>query len=159
MASGGPDGGPLMGLDGKPKVDSGASGFAKIIEGFMMAYNGRLSAEKMTDKSLLQSSGIQAQPPMSDGMASEHELGDDYPFQYCTEAAIALKTPGSGKEVEAFFREYQEQGKCDSMAGVFTDTLFKLHVHTNTPAEVFALAAEKFSKDGALLAKEKVEVL
>ena len=58
LANGGPDDGPLMGLDGKPKVDSGANGFARIVEGVKMGFDGRISVAAMTDKGLVVSTGM-----------------------------------------------------------------------------------------------------
>ena len=142
------------GLDGGPKVDSGASGFLMIVQGMSMACDGTITAEKMTDASEINPVGMTSEA----GLADQEARGDlpEYPYQYCTECAIKLKPGTSEDEVKAFFEEYQSDGNCDSMACVCTSTLAKLHVHTNDPGAVFKMAQEKFSIDEILL-KEKVE--
>ena len=143
-----------QGLDGGPKVDSGASGFLMIVQGMSMACDGTITAEKMMDASEINPVGMISEA----GVVIEEARGDlpEYPYQYCTECAIKLKPGTSEDEVKAFFENYQSEGNCDSMACVCTSTLAKLHVHTNDPGAVFKMAQEKFSIDEILL-KEKVE--
>jgi hypothetical protein len=92
-----------------------------------MACDGQITVGAMTEKSLLQARGIVADSSISDEAEDNANLGEDYPFRFCTEAAITLGKEGSGKEVEAFFQQYQSEGKCDSMAAVYTDALFKVY--------------------------------
>jgi hypothetical protein len=145
----------MKGLDGKPKVDSGASGFATIVAGMKLGCNGTMTKEAMEDAAKLNPVGLQS---AAGGAVVEGEKRDnlpDYPFQYCTEAAIKLKDGVTEAQVKAAFEAHQTSGKADSMALVCTKTLAKVHMHSNEPQEIFDLA-QTFSAEGILL-KEKVE--
>ena len=78
-----------MGLDGKPKVDSGANGFARIVEGVQMGFDGRISVAAMTDKGLVVSTGMAVQTSIKDD-AEHGDLGDDYPFQFCGRLSLSF---------------------------------------------------------------------
>jgi fatty acid-binding protein DegV len=143
-----------MGLDGKPKVDSGASGFLNIVQGLAGACDGTITAAQMQDSSQLNPMGM-----ATDGAAIVSEARGnlpEYPFQYCTEAAIKLKPGVTEEDVKKTFEEYQASGACDSVACVCTSSLAKVHVHTNEPGAVFKMCQTQFNVDDILL-KEKVE--
>jgi dihydroxyacetone kinase-like predicted kinase len=145
----------MKGLDGKPKVDSGASGFMTIVQGMQLACDGIMTKEAMEDADKLNPVGLQSAAGGAVLEGESRDNLDDYPYQYCTEAAISLKEGVTEEEIKAAFLEHQNAGKADSMALVCTKTLAKIHMHSNSPQEIFDLA-EKFSA-GKVLLKEKVE--
>eukprot|EP01047_Picozoa_sp_COSAG01_P013276 COSAG01_NODE_618_length_14800_cov_11.772396_7_plen_987_part_00 len=157
----------LLGLDGAPRVDSGASGFLMIIEGMHQAYTGALSAAQIQAgvRQLRSGSGIvdvrdeTELQPLSDEVHGTGDVDDDseHPFQFCTEAAIRLSEGTKEADVKAVFAQLERDGQCDSVACVCTQTLAKLHLHTNEPGAVFRLAKERFSCNGDILLKEKVD--
>lgn len=110
-------------------VDSGGAGFIKIIEGWVMALEGKiLDAEKeLQNVSSTIATTIGA-----------HNLGDiEIKYGYCTEFIVQLFKPDQFDE--KFMKEPLSQ-MGDSLVVVTDDDLLKVHVHTNQPGVAITLA-------------------
>jgi len=145
----------LKGLDGKPKVDSGASGFAVIVEGMAKGCTGAISAAQMQDASVLNAVGIQTEENVIPD--EDHSNLLDYPFRYCTETAFKIKPGTTRADIAGIIEKYQADKRGDSMAMVVSPAVAKLHIHTNTPGDFFDLF-QPFNSEQVLF-KEKVEDL
>src|SRR5690554_5107414 len=109
-------------------VDSGGAGFIKIIEGWVMALEGRELVEDQPhiDESI-----------MHDHVGA-HQLGDvDIKFGYCTEFIVKLFD--AKRDIELEIREPLSQ-MGDSLVVVQDEDLLKVHVHTNQPGVALTLA-------------------
>lgn len=114
-------------------VDSGAKGFAYIIEGFYRALNGD------TDVNL----AIESAGPMDIVRIAQEELK----YLYCTEAVVRLTQEVN---VEDLRKYYNDLG--DSLILVSSGDVLKFHVHTNTPG----MAIDKALEYGELM-KTKID--
>ena len=109
-------------------VDSGGAGFIKIIEGWLMALEGRMLNE---------------QEVSHHAQAREHyhgaeNLGQvDIKYGYCTEFIVKLHKPE--KFNDNFMKDPLLQ-MGDSLVVVTDDDLLKVHVHTNQPGVALTLA-------------------
>ncbi|MCO4326969.1 hypothetical protein BU586_00990 [Staphylococcus agnetis] len=109
-------------------VDSGGKGLTLVYEGFLMAMKG----EKIEKKA-----------PSVDKEAffnDEHDFHgvintEDIVYGYCTEMMVRF-LPGKAKFDETTFRDDMSQFG-DSLLVISDDEIVKVHVHTETPGEVF----------------------
>ena len=137
-------------------VDSGAQGLTNIIDGMLRACQGDID---LADPSIWSVASLAAVDE-STVTLSDH-VEESEAFQYCTEVLIELNNEVNETEVKQAFAGMETAGACDSVACVVgptadgTGRLAKVHVHTNEPDNVFALA--KMFSSVAVLAKEKVE--
>lgn len=109
-------------------VDSGGAGFVKVIDGMIMALNGKmLESEASAEVSSNRTQVI---------------IETDIKFGYCTEFIIDLRD-------EKTFSEYDLKSPLslmgDSLVVVRDENICKVHVHTNTPGEALNLA-QKFGE-------------
>ncbi len=104
-------------------VDSGGAGFIKVVEGMIMALNGKM----------LESSDVQQESSTK----SAAVIDADIKFGYCTEFIIELRDENSFEESD-LRSPLSFMG--DSLVLVKDDNLCKVHVHTNTPGEALNLA-------------------
>lgn len=109
-------------------VDSGGKGLTLVYEGFLKAMKGET---------------IEAQTPKVD---KEEFFNDDHDFHgvintedivygYCTEMMVRFQS-GKAPFDEAIFREDMSKFG-DSLLVISDDEIVKVHVHTETPGEVF----------------------
>lgn len=102
-------------------VDSGALGYVYFLEGMQREATG------------------QPLPQMGDEVttttarAKVHE--ECVNFRYCTEVVIESRSPLTTGHLRKLFRNHG-----DSLIPLLTGRLAKIHIHTNDPQEVFALA-------------------
>ena len=132
-------------------VDSGAQGFAYIVQGMYLAARGELP--EASDPALFKTAVIASDDT---GLTVDHTVTDTK-FQFCTEAIIMLKD-GSSQRLVLEALTSSELG--DSIASVGAPAkeggdMVKIHIHSNEPQGVFDLVGQ-FSKY-RLLKKEKVE--
>jgi len=106
-------------------VDAGAKAFVRIIEGIMRLIHG--------------------DPIMPASVTSEFEVPDiaaltavdpDRDYRYCTEVLVRGSDLPASIDVRARLREFG-----GSIVVLVTDELLKLHIHTDTPEDIFDLAA------------------
>lgn len=108
-------------------VDSGGAGFLEIVEGMIMALNGKmLEASEATPKQA----------------SAAGNLDVEIKFVYCTEFILDLKDPqnfdeGTLKSVLSMLG--------DSLVVVKDDNICKVHVHTNRPGRALE-AAQKYGE-------------
>ncbi len=108
-------------------VDSGGAGFLEIVEGMIMALNGKmLEASEATPKQA----------------SAAGNLDVEIKFGYCTEFILDLKDPqnfdeGTLKSVLSMLG--------DSLVVVKDDNICKVHVHTNRPGRALE-AAQKYGE-------------
>ena len=105
-------------------VDAGGRGFVHMLEGVLLLINGDpfVATETRTDY---------AQVPATVAEVEYPENEEQY--RYCTEALVR----GEGLPASAIVRgELRRHG--DSIIVVSTDTLLKVHVHTDGPDGVFS---------------------
>ena len=108
-------------------VDSGGAGFLEIVEGMIMALNGKmLEASEATPKQA----------------SAAGNLDVEIKFGYCTEFILDLKDPqnfdeGTLKSVLSMLGE--------SLVVVKDDNICKVHVHTNRPGRALE-AAQKYGE-------------
>lgn len=103
-------------------VDSGGAGFIKVIEGMIMALDGKMLEYEQTEgKSTSAVSNVET----------------EIKFGYCTEFIIELNNP-------AEFQEFDLRSPLsmlgDSLVLVKDENLCKVHVHSNKPEDVLAVA-------------------
>lgn len=109
-------------------VDSGGAGFIKIIEGWLMALEGKSIAEEAQQETHTH----------THDHVGAHALGDiDIKYGYCTEFIVKLFNPE--KFDEKFMKDPLSQ-MGDSLVVVSDDDLLKVHVHTNQPGVAITLA-------------------
>ncbi len=107
-------------------VDSGGTGFVRILEGMILALEGKMLTLKEETQTETKS-GIQALENV------------DIKFGYCTEFILNLKEPSLFDE--SFLKDpYSNMG--DSLVCVVDDDLVKIHVHTNQPGTILNIAQE-----------------
>jgi DAK2 domain fusion protein YloV len=100
-------------------VDSGAAGFNVIIDGMILALEGKI----------LEDSKFNTVPSVSAEIPSYE--GED--FGYCTEFIVQLKD-GEDFDKQAFTDSIKRFG--DSLAIVADEEICKVHIHTKTPGDV-----------------------
>lgn len=116
-------------------VDAGARGFVLFIEGII---------EFITNRNLKELIRIKAETGVFEKL--EEAIPQDVEFRFCTEALIK-KCTISSQELRKLLDKY---GNSIVIAG--SDKMRRLHVHTNTPAELF----EELRHSG-ILAFQKAE--
>lgn len=104
-------------------VDSGGAGFIKVIEGMILALNGKM----------LESNDTTSEQKSS----SANTLEVDIKFGYCTEFIVDLKCPEEFQESD-LRTPFSLMG--DSLVLVQDENLCKVHVHTNRPGRVLEIA-------------------
>jgi uncharacterized protein len=111
-------------------VDSGGLGLIKILEGFELGLLDKV-VEKLEATALTAKAGKE----MAGAKLEAEEFG------YCTEFILKLdeKNPDKKPFIEKRFYEYLEQ-QGNSIVLVKDEDLVKVHIHTLTPASVFAYA-------------------
>lgn len=112
-------------------VDAGAKGFVHMLEGIVqLIRSGSLKEAARADKSLQASTGamldFQAPNDVDVLLASS-----DSQFRYCTEALVH----GEGLDLDAIRTQLSQYG--DSVVVAGTESLAKIHVHTDAPYQVF----------------------
>ena len=101
-------------------VDAGAKGFVFFVEGI---------TEFITDRNLKELIQVKAETSVFEKI--EESIPEKVDFRFCTEALIKNSTIDS-KTLTATLEKY---GNSIVVAG--SDRMRRLHVHTNTPAELF----------------------
>jgi DegV family protein with EDD domain len=101
-------------------VDAGAKGFVFFVEGI---------TEFITHRNLKELIQVKAETSVFEKL--EETIPEKVDFRYCTEALIKNNTIGS-RELTAILERY---GNSVVVAG--SDRMRRLHVHTNTPADLF----------------------
>lgn len=102
-------------------VDSGALGYVYFLEGMQREVTGQ-SLPQMGDE-----------VATSTARAKVHE--ESVTYRYCTEVVIESRSPMTTGHLRKIFRTHG-----DSLIPLLTGRLAKIHIHTNEPTEVFALA-------------------
>ncbi len=133
-------------------VDSGAQGFAYVVEGMYLASIGKLP--EATDPNLFKTVTIANEEAA--GLKVDHTV-TDCDFQFCTEGVVVLK---DGIDQATVLESITSSQLGDSVASVTAPskeggTMMKVHIHTNEPEAVFE-KLRVFSKV-PILKKEKVE--
>ncbi len=137
-------------------VDSGAQGFAYLVEGMYLASIGKLP--NAMDASIFKTATLTAKedsPPIH----VDHTVCDSK-FRYCTEAVVLLKEGVTAKAVYDKVDQAVEDGIGDSVATVKGPAkgggeMVKIHMHTDDPDELYDIL-QPFNRD-TILQKEKVE--
>ncbi len=106
-------------------VDAGAKAFVRLFEGVVRLIEGDPIVPA-------------AEPPHADvpDAAAMAEVAAERDYQFCTEVLVRGTAIPAGAEVRAALRPLG-----GSIVVLSTGDLLKLHVHTDTPDDVFALAA------------------
>ena len=116
----------LKALNESGFVDAGAKGFVLFMEGIIDFIKNRnirsLVVEPFENISLIHSNEL---------------IEEDITFRYCTEAIIKNVTHGK-PELQKFLSE-----NGDSVVVAGSDSICRLHVHTNNPAELFHKLKDK----------------
>ena len=105
-------------------VDAGGRGFVHMLEGVLLLINGDpiVSAQDETDYARVPAAVAEIEYPE-----------DEEQYRYCTEALVR----GEGLPASAVVRqELRRRG--DSIIVVSSDTLLKVHIHTDGPEGVFS---------------------
>lgn len=105
-------------------VDAGGKGFVRLLEGIM----------RLVDGEPTQSS--EAPPSRNPDAAALAHVAADRDYQYCTEVLVRGDTLPPTTSIREHLRELG-----GSIVVLKTDDLLKVHVHTDTPEELFAMAA------------------
>jgi DegV family protein with EDD domain len=105
-------------------VDSGALGYVYFLEGMLREVQGQS----------LPALGDEVAPSPSARKAKVHQESPH--FRFCTEVVIESRTPLTTGRLRTLFRQHG-----DSLIPLLTGRLAKVHIHTNSPEEVFAMAA------------------
>lgn len=106
-------------------VDAGAQGFVHLLEGvFSFVQSGRI--ERIAHSEL----------DFGNGKAKVDEAPEQITFQYCTQAMVV----GDGLELALIRQRLQPLG--DSMIVAGSREKVRIHIHTNEPERVFAIARE-----------------
>lgn len=104
-------------------VDSGGAGFLEIVDGMIMALDGKM---------------LEANDDPNKESKSAAEAADvEIKFGYCTEFILDLRDP-SGFDEGSLKSSLSCLG--DSLVVVKDDSICKVHVHSNTPGRVLELA-------------------
>ncbi|QLK85839.1 fatty acid kinase catalytic subunit FakA [Staphylococcus sp. 17KM0847] len=117
-------------------VDSGGKGLTLVYEGFLKAMKGET---------------ITAQTPKLDKeelFNDEHDFHgvintEDIVYGYCTEMMVRFQSDKAPFDEAAFREEMSQFG--DSLLVISDDEIVKVHVHTETPGEVFTFG-QKFGE-------------
>ncbi|KAL7455665.1 hypothetical protein ACHAWC_007206 [Mediolabrus comicus] len=138
-------------------VDSGAQGFAYLVEGMYLASIGELP--NAMDASIFKTATLLATKDDSLPIHVDHTVCDSK-FRYCTEAVVLLKEGVAAKDVFYKIDQAVEDGIGDSVATVKGPAkgggeMVKIHMHTDDPDELYDIL-QSFNRD-TILAKEKVE--
>lgn len=138
-------------------VDSGAQGFLYLLDGMALAIDGKLDYGNYLEKIKHESVDDHFEEEKLGGDADDISgmKEEDIKHQYCTEFVVEL---AEGKTKKMLTDAIQGFG--DSLVCVVADLghgkqLAKVHIHSNVPDEVFAVA-RTFTEDGMLL-KEKTD--
>jgi uncharacterized protein len=105
-------------------VDAGAKGFVHILEGI----GGYLSGDPLT--ALQDTPAYEAEPEIF--AAAQASYADEEQFRFCTEALVKGRGLPTQDEARAWLRE-----RGDSLVVIRSGDLLKVHIHTDTPDEVF----------------------
>ena len=105
-------------------VDAGGKGFVRVLQGIMRLIHGHPLAEVEMPRLVgaAPAAGVQV------------EAGED--FQFCTEVLVKGDTLPGAVTVRAIL-----SGLGGSLQVVRTEDLLRVHIHTNDPQQLFALAA------------------
>ncbi|MDS1029880.1 DAK2 domain-containing protein [Bacillota bacterium LX-D] len=112
-------------------VDAGGEGLCLIIEG---AFNSLTNQDQAVN--LAAQVPIQSAKRIDSLLAKDQKEQGDLKYQYCTELIIK----GQGLSQESIRQSLKNLGDCLLVVG--TDTLTKIHIHTNRPGKVLELAVE-----------------
>lgn len=105
-------------------VDSGALGYVYFLEGMLREVQGQS----------LPVMGDEVAPSPTARKAKIHEESPH--FRFCTEVVIESRSPLTTGRLRTLFRPHG-----DSLIPLLTGRLAKVHIHTNSPEDVFAVAA------------------
>ena len=111
-------------------VDSGAYGFATLLEAFVAAVQGKAGEFADFDPTVVPLSAEDAKAQVA-GVV-EIELNDDWEgsqYRYCTEFLFHAEDKGFNEEEN--LRYLSTMGDCELLVGAYPD--YKIHVHTNRP--------------------------
>ena len=106
-------------------VDAGAKAFVRVIEGIVRLMEG--------DPIMPATVTMEFAVP---DVASATAVDPDRDFRFCTEALVRGELLPSSIDARSRLREFG-----GSIVVLATEDILKLHIHTDTPDEVFALAA------------------
>ncbi len=101
-------------------VDAGALGFYYFIEGFSAFLEHGLSSKSRTFQSL------------PEFQTHEHTYQEPPTFRYCTEAILK----NASMDQQELLAQLNQQGDCAAIVG--TKELCKIHIHTNSPQDLFS---------------------
>jgi DAK2 domain fusion protein YloV len=107
-------------------VDAGAKAFVRMLEGIVRLIHG----DPILEASVLPSYEIRNAAAIAEA-TSEHD------FQFCTEVLVRGTNFPSSTEVRSRMRIFG-----GSLVVLAADDLLRIHIHTDVPDEVFALASE-----------------
>jgi len=151
-------------------VDSGAQGFAYVIEGMWLASKGQLP--EAFDPTLFETAVKRNGESDFSPFVDDHNVCDTK-YQFCTEAVVLLKEGVTKDQVMKVINEECKESddsccNCGGHGNALGDSvvcvgapakeggnMLKIHIHTNEP-EVFFDKLKPFSRD-PILKKEKVE--
>ncbi len=105
-------------------VDAGAGAFVRMLEGVVRLIDGD-SLDETTEEP----------PPAVPHAAAAATVAIERDYQYCTEVLVKGQTFPAATEVRAHLRDLG-----GSIVVLATEELLKLHIHTDTPQQVFDLA-------------------
>jgi DegV family protein with EDD domain len=111
-------------------VDAGGKAFVLMVEGFLRLVNG--DPILPADESI----GVETLP------AALSEIVRERDFQYCTEVLVRGDSLPAANNVRAAMHDFG-----GSVVVAIADDLLKIHVHTDTPDEVFSFAERWGSVD------------
>lgn len=110
-------------------VDAGAQGFVYLLDGISdFVEQGKL--DRKAEREALERTDFEV------GSVQERVAVEDLTFRYCTECLVR----GEGIDRDAIRESLASMG--DSLIVAGTDEVVRIHVHTNTPDEVFFLAGK-----------------
>ncbi len=101
-------------------VDAGAKGFVLFVEGII---------ESISNRNLKELINVKAETAPFEKI--EEPISENVDFRYCTEALIKNSSIDNKKMLSVL----EKYGNCIVIAG--SDKMRRLHIHTNTPAELF----------------------
>ncbi len=107
-------------------VDAGAKAFVRVLEGIVRFMEG--------DPIMPASATAEFAVPNAAALA---EVAADQDYGFCTEALVRGSGFPSSIDIRATLREYG-----GSIVVLATEDILKIHIHTDTPDAVFALAAQ-----------------
>jgi len=153
-------------------VDSGAQGFVYLVEGMLLASEGKLP--EVFDPNLFKTGIKSTTTAGGDYVEDLAALNDhnvcDSKYQFCTEAVILLKEGTTKKDVMDMLDSHDDCGSDDNDDNELGDSIAcvsapakeggvmcKIHIHTNEP-QTFFDKLKPFSCDpNGIFRKEKVE--